>query len=97
MVVVAVPVHPVTSVAVTVYVGVSLGDTMIDAEVSPVLHEYAEPPLAVKPTGAPEITTPSLAIPDASTTLMEGVGAATTLTVAVAVPVQPLAFDTVTV
>ena len=68
MVVVAVPVHPVTSVAVTVYVVVSLGDTMIDAEVSPVLHEYAEPPLAVKPTGAPEITTPSLAIPDASTT-----------------------------
>ena len=40
---------------------------------------------------------PSLAVPDVSTTLMEGVGAATTLTVAVAVPVQPLAFETVTV
>ena len=39
MVVVAVPVHPVTSVAVTVYVVVALGDTMIDAAVAPVLHE----------------------------------------------------------
>jgi hypothetical protein len=45
----------------------------------------------------PEHITPSSAVPELSTTPMEGVGAATTLTVATAVAEQPWTFDTVTV
>ena len=85
----AVFVHPLPSVTVTVYAVVADGDTVIDAVVSFVLHEYDVPPLAV-----------SIVLPPAQISVvpvMAAVGKAFTVTVAELMFVQPLAEVTVTV
>ena len=81
----AVAVHPLLSVAVTLYVVVEAGETVMEELVEPLLHEYEPPapaPEAVSVTLAPEQTAPGL--------LIEAVGGELTVTVREAVAVQPL-------
>ena len=86
----AVAVQPLASVTVTVKVLVSAGEPVIASVVAPVDQLYEVPPLAVKVVGLP-----AQIVVDAGTIL--AVGAGLTVTVALAVAVQPLASVTVTV
>ena len=90
-VVVAVLVHPFTPVTVTVYVVLAaLGVTEIEALVSPVLHKYVPPPVAVRVLLKPSQTVFGEA-------LAVAFGCGFTVTVVVAVLVQPPGPVTVTV
>ena len=72
---VAVAIHPLAFVAVTVYVVVAAGETEIAAVFCPELHTYDVPPEAVSVTAAPLQMIPSLlATPDVSETVIDGVG-----------------------
>jgi hypothetical protein len=88
-VLVAVAVHPLALVTVTVYVAFAVGLTLIDAVVSPVLHAYVPPPVAVNDVEPP------LQITDVPVILVVGNGL--TVTACVVVAVQLLPFVTVTV
>jgi hypothetical protein len=89
--------HPAVLVTVTVYVVVEAGLGEIDAVVAPVDQAYVPPPVAVKVALAPEQIVPSLlVVPEVSTAEILVV-AEETVTVELAVPVQPFAFETVTV
>ena len=89
IVILAVPVHPTVLVAVTVYAVVDIGATLIIAVVSPVLHEYVLPPLAVRGVLFPLhiVVKP----------LIKVVGLEFTVTVTLAVPVHPSVLVAVTV
>ncbi len=50
----AVPVHPIPSVAVTVYVVLTNGDTVIEFPITPLLQTYVEPPETVIVIELPE-------------------------------------------
>jgi len=76
----AVAVHPLELVAVTEYVPAV--ETVIDVVIAPVLQEYEVPPLAVKDELAPAQI---VLVP-----LIEVVGEALTVSVLLAVAVQPL-------
>ena len=66
--------------------------------VAPVFQAYDVPPEAVNVADDPAPhTDPSLEMPDVSVTAMEPVGSVFTVTVEVAVAVQPMLFVTVTV
>ena len=84
---IAVPEHPL-DVPVTVYEVVVVGETEIGFVVSPVLHEYVEPPDAVNVAEAPEQIVGEL-------TVMVGFGPM--VTVAIVVLEQPWASVPVTV
>jgi hypothetical protein len=86
---VAVAVHPLALVTVTVYVASAVGLTGIVAVVAPVLHKYVPPPVAVK------VVVPPLQITDVP--VMLAVGSGLTVTACVVVAVQLLPFVTVTV
>jgi hypothetical protein len=88
-VLVAVAVQPFALVTVTVYVALAVGLTLIDAVVSPVLHEYVPPPAAVNDVEPPLHIT---FVP-----VMLAVGNGLTVTACAAVAVQLLPFVTVTV
>src|SRR6266540_6407614 len=95
---VAVAVHPLAFVAVTVYVVVAAGETEIAAVFWPELHTYDVPPEAVSVTAAPLQMIPSLlVVPEVSAMAMAGDGMAFTVIVCVAVAIHPLAFVAVTV
>ena len=88
-VLVAVAVQPLLFVTVTVYVASAVGLTLMNDAVEPLLHKYVPPPVAVNVVLAPlQITF----VP-----VMLAVGNGFTVTVLVAVAVQPLALVTVTV
>ena len=79
----AVALHPAPLVTVTVYVVVDVGLSVIAAVVSPVLHKYVPPPLAVKVVLFP---LQIIVVP-----VIDGVGKAFTATVTVlVVTVHPL-------
>jgi hypothetical protein len=84
----AVPWQPLASVAVTLYVVVLAGVTVIDDVVAPLLQMYVTPPVAVN------ITLPPVHTVDGPDMLMVGNGC--TVTVFCAVPWQPLASVAVT-
>jgi len=95
-----VAVHPSAFVTVTVYVVFVLGETVIAAVVcgGVVFQLYEVPPLAVSVALSPVQIVPSSGVmPDISVTTMDGVGSATTVTVAVVAEEQLLASVTVTV
>lgn len=95
-----VAVHPSAFVTVTVYVVFVLGETVIAAVVcgGVVFQLYEVPPLAVSVALSPVQIVPSLGVlPDISVTTIDGVGSATTVTVAVVAEEQLLASVTVTV
>jgi hypothetical protein len=83
-----VPVHPAASVPVTVYEVVEVKLTVIGLAEEPFDHEYVLPPLAVKTASAPEQIVGEFT---------EITGSGFTVTVATAVPVQPVASVPVTV
>src|SRR5204863_7249823 len=83
-------VHPCALVTVTVYVVVTLGLTVIDAVVAPVLQRKDTPPDAVSVDEPPTQK-------DESVAAMLHTGAVVTVTVAEHAQVQSLAFATVTV
>ena len=77
---------------------VVVGLTVMAAVVAPPgAHEYVPPPLAVKVALAPSQIIPSLAVTEASVTVIDAVGNALTVMVAAVVAVHPFAFVTVTV
>ena len=80
--------QPWASVPVTVYDAVTVGDTEIGFVVSPVDHEYVDPPVAVNVAVAPEQIVGEL-------TVIVGLGPI--VTVETADPVQPCALVPVTV
>ena len=81
----------------TVYVVVEVGFTVIEAVVSVVFHRYVPPPEAVRVTGSPEQTVPSLlVIPEVSATLIEAVGRAFTTIAWLVVVEQLFALVTIT-
>jgi hypothetical protein len=86
---VAVDVQLLALVTVTVYVAFDVGLTVMAAIVAPVLHKYVPPPVAVN------VVEPPLQTIDVP--VMLAVGSGLTVTVLVAVDVQPLALVTVTV
>jgi len=74
------------------------GDLVIAAVASPELHAYEVPPEAVIVALDPLQMAPSLLVlPDVSATTIDGVGNATTVTVAVVAEEQLFASVTVTV
>ena len=87
---VAVFVHPLAFVAVTVYVVVTLGDTVGDPVKLPGCHVYVVPPVALNCEEPPTHIDDGVAV-----VLMDG--KAFTTTVIVAVFEQPLALEPVTV
>jgi hypothetical protein len=89
---VATTVQPAAFVAVTEYVVVVVGATIIEAVVSAESHKYeAKPAVAVKFAAWPESTFASFAVQELSVEVTANVGAATTVTVFEAVEVQPFA------
>ena len=74
--------------AVTVYVEVAFGETTIVAEVSPVLHKYVVPPLAVKLNELPgQIESPGVIF---------AIGGGTSVTETESFPVHPFTSVTIT-
>ena len=91
-VVVQVPLHPLASLTVTVYVVVDVGLTVIEAVVAPVLQRNDVPPAAVS------VAEPPVQIDESELTMLQDIGSTLKITVAVAELVHPLAgFVTVTV
>ena len=77
---------------------VPAGVTVIEVVVAPVLQAYVPPPVPVRVAEAPTQIWPSLlVVPEVSATVIPGVGNGFTEIVAVAVPVQPNPFVSVTV
>jgi hypothetical protein len=93
----AVDVHPPLPVTVTVYVVLDTGETVMAAVVAPVLHEYVPPPLAVRLAEPPVQTALSLAVPDASVSVIDATGNVFTVINCDAVDVHPPVPVTVTV
>jgi hypothetical protein len=89
---VQVPLHPLASVTVTVYVVVALGFTVIDAVVAPVLQRNDVPPEAVS------VDEPPTQMEGLEGVMLQDIGTTLKITTAVAELVHPLAgFVTVTV
>jgi hypothetical protein len=84
----AVPIQPFASVPVMVYEVVLAGETVIEFVVAPVDQEYVEAPEALKVAVAPKQIVGEFTVI---------IGKEFTVTVATAVPVQPLASFPVTV
>jgi len=79
-------------------VAVGAAVTVEPEPVTPALHAYVAPPLAVRVAVAPVQMVPSLPdVHEVSATVIEGIGSGFTVTVVVAEAVQPSVLVTVTV
>jgi hypothetical protein len=79
-------------------VAVGAAVTVEPEPVTPALHVYEAPPPAVRVAVVPVQMIPSsLAVPEVSVTVIEGIGSGLTVTMVVAEAVQPSALVTVTV